>query len=228
MTDRLSIGDPPISILLRRRANARRLTLRMTREGAVMTIPRGAAISEARQFAAKQEAWLRRTMSAIPDNVVVGPGAVIPFMGEPMEIVAGDGRGCRIIDFSIAVGGRPEAAGARVRAWLKEEARNRLLTACDSYAAQVGRSFGRVSLRDTKSRWGSCTTDGNLMFSWRLIMAPAEVLDYVAAHEVAHLREMNHSARFWAIVTDICPDWKSHRDWLRHNGAGLHRFRFEA
>lgn len=228
MADRLAVGDPPIEIALRRRKNARRLTLRLTRDGAVMTLPNRAPLSEAADFARKQEQWLRRAMAKIPGPVAVTHGATIPFMGEPFEIVTGPGRQCKLVDFTIAVGGQPDQAGPRLQAWMKEQARARLLAASDHYAAQIGKSFGRLSLRDTRSRWGSCTTEGNLMYSWRLIMAPPEVLDYVAAHEVAHLQEMNHSRAFWDIVTEICPDWKSHRDWLRQSGADLHRYQFTA
>jgi predicted metal-dependent hydrolase len=91
----------------------------------------------------------------------------------------------------------------------------------------VGRSYTSLALRDTRSRWGSCSPDGRLMYSWRLIMAPPQVLDYVAAHEVAHLVELNHSPAYWRVVTGICPDWKRHRDWLRTHGSSLHRLRFQ-
>jgi predicted metal-dependent hydrolase len=90
----------------------------------------------------------------------------------------------------------------------------------------LGLPFGRVTLRDTRSRWGSCTSAGDLMFSWRLIMAPSAVLDYVVAHEVAHLAEMNHSDRFWAQVERLFPDHAAPRAWLRRNGAGLHAWDF--
>ena len=94
------------------------------------------------------------------------------------------------------------------------------------YAARLGKGYTRLTLRDTRSRWGSCTSDGGLMFSWRLIMAPPSVLDYVAAHEVAHLAQMNHSPAFWAEVTRIYGDFDPPRQWLRTHGADLHRYQF--
>ena len=94
------------------------------------------------------------------------------------------------------------------------------------HAARLGRRFGRVTLRDTRGRWGSCSAAGDLMFSWRLILAPDAVLDYVAAHEVAHLAEMNHSPRFWATLAGLTPEYAAPRDWLRRNGAGLMAYDF--
>jgi predicted metal-dependent hydrolase len=104
--------------------------------------------------------------------------------------------------------------GPRVAAWLKVLARDRLAQASTRYAGLVGRRYSSLAIRDTRSRWGSCSPDGRLMYSWRLIMAPPPVLDYVAAHEVAHLVELNHSPAYWTVVTAICPDWKDHRAWL--------------
>jgi len=114
----------------------------------------------------------------------------------------------------------------RAKAFLKLRARDELAAASDRYAAMVGRSYTRLSFRDTRSRWGSCSSEGVLMYSWRLIMAPPAVLDYAAAHEVAHLVEMNHSPAFWAVVARICPDYEDYRGWLRKNGDVLHRVNF--
>ena len=122
--------------------------------------------------------------------------------------------------------GPPERVSRRLVAYLREVARDRLAGACDDYAARLGRPYSRITMRDTRSRWGSCTSDGALMFSWRLIMTPPEVLDYVAAHEVAHLAHMNHSAHFWDEVTRLYGDYKDPRAWLRQNGQDLHRYKF--
>ena len=126
----------------------------------------------------------------------------------------------------IAVPGALERVGARLLGHLKQIARARLAEACDDYAERLGKPYAKISIRDTRSRWGSCTSAGTLMFSWRLIMAPPEVLDYVAAHEVAHLAEMNHSRAFWAQVERIYGDHKAPRRWLRTQGNDLHRYRF--
>ncbi|MEM9723898.1 MAG: M48 family metallopeptidase, partial [Pseudomonadota bacterium] len=125
----------------------------------------------------------------------------------------------------LEVGGPVADAGRRALLWLKEQARATLTDRAAWYADQLGAPFSKVSIRDTRSRWGSCSSAGALSFSWRLVMAPPRVLDYVAAHEVAHLREMNHSARFWAVVDGLKPDWRKDRAWLRAHGAGLHCYR---
>jgi predicted metal-dependent hydrolase len=129
---------------------------------------------------------------------------------------------------ALVVPGDAGRAGVRVGAFVKTLARERLAAASDRYARQVGRAFSGITLRDPRSRWGSCTAEGALMYSWRLAMAPPDVLDYVAAHEVAHLVEMNHSAAFWAVVARLRPDWKVQRDWLRGQGAELQAYRFGA
>jgi predicted metal-dependent hydrolase len=112
----------------------------------------------------------------------------------------------------------------RVRDFLKREAKRDLTAASRRYAASLGVAIKRVTVRDQVSRWGSCTADGALSFSWRLILAPPYVLDYLAAHEVAHLIEMNHSRAFWRVVARICPDWRRAKDWLNAQGNALHRY----
>ena len=121
--------------------------------------------------------------------------------------------------------GGPDRLGPRLGAFLRATARDRLAAACDRHAGTLGRPYRRLTLRDTRSRWGSCTAGGDLMFSWRLVMAPPEVLDYVAAHEVAHLARMDHSPAFWAVVAGLCPAHEGPRAWLRERGGELHRLR---
>jgi predicted metal-dependent hydrolase len=146
--------------------------------------------------------------------------------GRAMTLVQGAGRSIRVEGETLLVPGDPALAAVRVEAWLKVLARDRLMQASDHYAGLLGRRFTRLTLRDTRSRWGSCSHDGGLMYSWRLIMAPPSVLTYVAAHEVAHLAEMNHSPAFWRVVERLYPGWQAERDWLRGEGQALHRYRF--
>ncbi len=156
----------------------------------------------------------------------VAIGNPVLFRGQEAEIRPAKVRRAVLTDGDILVPDRPEMVGARIKALMKLEAGAALKEASNHYARRLGREIGRVTLRDTRSRWGSCTSAGNLMFSWRLIMAPPDVLDYVAAHEVAHLIEMNHSPEYWRVVEQIYPVYQEQRQWLRRNGSLLHRFRF--
>lgn len=222
-------GLPEVEITLRRSARARRFSLRVSAlDGKVtLSMPPRAREAEAMAFARAQEGWLHAALQRVQTGAPVGLGTVLPVEGRALRLTPGVGRALRVEGDALLVPGDPAQAAARVAAWLKVRARDRLVAASDHYAAQIGRQVGQVSLRDTRSRWGSCTAQGRLMYSWRLIMAPPRVLDYVAAHEVAHLVEMNHSPAFWAVVGRLFPDWQVQRGWLHQHGSGLHGFRFQ-
>ena len=226
MADHFLQGPPAVPLTLRRSARARRISLRISQlDGRVtLTLPRGVPERQALEFAREKEGWIRAHLQARPTDVSVAPGALLPVEGVARRIVTGPGRGVRLAAAEIAV---PEGQpGRRLQSFLRELARDRLAGAADGYARALGRDYARLSLRDTRSRWGSCSSQGALMFSWRLVMAPPEVLRYVAAHEVAHLAEMNHSPAFWAVVERLYGPYEGPRRWLRDEGAGLHRFRF--
>ena len=181
-------GNPPIAVTLRNSARAKRLSLRVSRlDGRVtLTLPKRTPDREGIAFLETKEAWLRGHLGQLTPETPVRIGAVIPFRGRDLPIVAGQGARAALDAHAIRVNpDRPVAA--QVKAMLRHQARNQLAQASDHYAAALGRSYARLSIRDTRSRWGSCSSQGVLMYSWRLIMAPTEVLDYVAAHEVAHL-----------------------------------------
>jgi predicted metal-dependent hydrolase len=224
-------GTPPIEIRLRRSARTRRFALRVSRtDGAVtLSMPVWARMDEALGFARAQEGWIRRALERQPPVQMVCDGGAILFEGRWLTVATREGlRAAQVSGDRLLLPVRGTARGPQVAAFLKTAARARLAAACDLHAATLGKRFRAITLRDTRSRWGSCTADGRLMFSWRLIMAPPEVLDYVAAHEVAHLAQMNHSPEFWAEVARLCPEWRKRRDWLRAQGAQLQAFRFAA
>lgn len=230
MSRLIQLGNPPIGVVLRRNASARRLSLRISRlDGRVtLTMPPRVPESEGIAFALERESWLRSHLSQIAppeDAAAVGIGATIPVEGRHLSIVAAPGRRLQLLADSIALPAGP-GQGARLKALLRTLARDRFAAASDRHAAALGRSYGKITLRDTRSRWGSCTAQGDLMYSWRLIMAPPAVLDYVAAHEVAHLAEMNHGPAFWRLVGQLCPEHQHHRHWLKSDGTALHRYRF--
>lgn len=222
-------GTPEIVLTLRPSSRARRLSLRVARlDGRVtLTMPQGASRAEAIRFIQSRADWIRgHVANAIPE-LRPGIGDTVPFLGQPHLIRAASLRAPRVDAGCLLVpAGDQRATGIRLEAFFKREARDRLARASDRYAAMVGRSFGRLTIRDTRSRWGSCSSQGNLMYSWRLIMASEDVLNYVAAHEVAHLVHMDHSPAFWAQVEAIFPEHKTQRTWLRNHGSDLHRYRF--
>ncbi|SMX39210.1 M48 family metallopeptidase [Octadecabacter ascidiaceicola] len=222
-------GNPPVEVLLRRSARARRLSLRISRlDGrATLTLPNRVPEREGMAFLREREAWLRGHLNGIEPEVPVVLGGTVMFRGAALPLVAGDVKRARIIDGALALPDEPDKVGKRVAAFMKLQARDALADASDRYSTALGKPYGRISLRDTRSRWGSCSSAGDLMYSWRLIMAPTEVLEYVAAHEVAHLQHMDHSPRFWAAVERLFPAHKACRKWLRENGGALHRVRFD-
>ena len=225
-------GHPPLSVILRRSGRARRLSLRVSGlDGrATLTLPQRVPADEAIAFLREKESWLRGAMARAPRRQAVGPGSEIPFHGQIMRVTPGPVRRICADAGVLLVPSDPDGTrtGPRLEAFLKASARAALQPAVARHAGQLDRPVQAMTLRDTRSRWGSCTHDGRLMFSWRLILAPPAVLDYVAAHEVAHLVHMDHSRAFWDCVARLMPDYAMHRHWLRANGAGLHGYQFRA
>ncbi|MFV0361256.1 M48 family metallopeptidase [Tropicimonas sp.] len=219
-------GDPPITLVLRTSAAARRYSLRVSRlDGRVtLTMPRHASRRKGIAFATQKAEWIRRKLAEQAAPVPVGIGSSLPVDGVTVTLKRGAknrlllGQGC----LEIAADAVPAAA----RTVLRAHARDRIAGAAAGFSRTLGRPFSGITLRDTRSRWGSCSARGALMFSWRLILAPPAVLDYVVAHEVAHLAEMNHGPRFWATVERLWPEYRVHRAWLRRHGEVLHSYRF--
>ncbi|NOX41601.1 MAG: M48 family metallopeptidase [Alphaproteobacteria bacterium] len=228
MADTISIGTPPIAVSIRRSERARRFSLRISNADSTvnLTLPKRAAMNDALDFLHRQEGWLRKNLAARPTLILPKFGGQFLFRGADLQIRHTQGRSVKIAAGAIHVPGDPDRLGARLRGFCKVAARAQLVDNAEFYAYTLGKSLGKITLRDTRSRWGSCSSEGNLMFSWRLIMAPPEVLSYVAAHEVAHMIEMNHSADFWRLVDSLLPEYKSQRRWLKEHGASLYAFRF--
>ena len=220
----LQDGTP---VSLRRTARARRMTLRVSRrDGTVtLTLPPRLPQAEALAFLDDRRDWLARALEGIEPPRIVAFGAALPVEGRPLVLTPAPVRAPRAEGGTLLL---PQARPAAVTAaaFLRTLAQARLAEASDRHARALGRRFTALALRDTRSRWGSCTHEGRLMYSWRLAMAPPEVLDYVAAHEVAHLAHMDHSPAFWAAVERLFPGHHAPRHWLRRQGGGLHAWRF--
>ncbi len=204
------------------------MTLRISQlDGRVtLTVPRRVTQRDALAFARTKEDWIRARLGNYAPPRLLNFGDHVPVLGEMKQILPGGKRGVALSEEGLHVAGEPEQVGRKLQAWLKHLARSELVYASDRYADALGCSYSKITLRDTRSRWGSCSSRGALMYSWRLIMAPPEVLSYVAAHEVAHLKELNHSPAFWQLVSQIYGDYQEQTTWLRSNGAGLHKYRF--
>lgn len=220
-------------VRLRRHRQARRYTLRIqsvTRE-VVLTIPPRGTLKEAREFAQKHGAWIAARLDRLPKAAPFADGVVVPLRGIAHRIdhrramrgavwTETEADGTQL----LCVAGQAPHIDRRVGDFLRREARRSLEAASLRYADMLGVHFKRLAVRDQSSRWGSCSTSGALSFSWRLILAPPFVLDYLAAHEVAHLIEMNHSPRFWRLVQKLCPDHQRAKVWLDVHGTDLHRY----
>lgn len=224
----IRIGDPEIEVRVKPNARARRMVLRVAKSDVepTLTVPPGVPLQDARAFLTVHEGWLRLHLATRPKPRVVVDGARVTFGDEMLTVRLHEGRRMERTGDTLLVPATRLGVGVRVAAWMKEEARRLCLQGVERCAARLGCAFGRVRLGDPRARWGSCTSRGDLMFSWRLIMAPTAVLDYVIAHEVAHLVEFNHSRRFWALVEQLCPNHATARDWLRRHGAELHAYDF--
>jgi predicted metal-dependent hydrolase len=214
---------------------ARRLTLRIDAggQGLRVTVPPGLRRGEVEKFLDRHQGWLEQRLAKVPDRPQVRPGIRIPVRGVPHLIVHEPGkRGTVEVSRDEAgpvliVHGDRLHLPRRVADFLKREARREIEALVAKHTAAVGRKAKAIRFKDTTSRWGSCTSDGNLSFSWRIMMAPAPVIDYLVAHEVAHLKEMNHGPKFWKLCTELCPDTKRCKDWLKRNGGALQAIGFE-
>lgn len=220
-------------VRVRRHRQARRYTLRIdatTRE-VVLTLPPRGSLKEAKAFADKHAAWIGARLGRLPEPAPFAHGSMVLLRGVPHRIVhrkgargtvwtETDSRGDRL----LCVAGDAPHIARRIGDYLKREARKDLEAASRRYAERLGVTIKRISIRDQSSRWGSCSSAGVLSYSWRLILAPPYVLDYLAAHEVAHLQEMNHSPRFWRLVEKLVPNMRRAKAWLDVHGTDLHRY----
>jgi predicted metal-dependent hydrolase len=218
-----------IALRLRASRRAQRLALRIDAQADAidLVLPPRTSLTNALRFLEANRQWLDDRLALLPPRIRFAEGEEIPIMGVPHRIRHMGrlrGRGAAWIEAQeIRVSGDPEFLARRVRDFLRDLARSELSLRAKTMAALIERKVRRVSVRDTSTRWGSCSQDGNLAFSWRLILAPESVLDYVVAHEVAHLIEMNHGIRFWRLVERLAPDAKRERHWLNRNRAQLLR-----
>lgn len=238
--DRIEVEGAPVRLKVS--GLARRVSLRLdaARREVVATAPNQRRLSEAAAFALERRAWIAARLAELPQAQSLAPGDLIEVLGQPcrLEHVAGRSR-WRVAEPGqprrLIVSGEGEAFTRAVVRALKVEARRVLTERTEAWTTALGKPMPVLSVTDARARWGSCRPPrasgfgaavevGQIRYSWRLLLAPYPVMDYVCAHECAHLIEANHSARFWAVVHGLVGDHRPHRAWLKANGSRLHAF----
>ncbi len=209
---------PQVEIKGKPNARARRLTLRRDSRTGEFSVshPKRISQKEIQKFLDTHSEWIAKHYEPVAQVEI---GAIVPFRGVNYEIVEGEKRGVQFDEGVLAVKSANPAKS--IASYFKTQAQLFAPERIDHYAAQLGKEVNALRWRDPKTRWGSCDSNGVIMLSWRLIMAPDEIFDYVIAHEVAHRVEMNHSDRYWAVVDRIYPDHKAARKWLRTEGKAI-------
>ena len=216
-----------LGLTVRINRRAKRISLKINATGqAVLVLPHERFRADGLQFAKAKQHWLSRQREALPTQIPIAPGSTIPYRGNPLVVMhdATSAEPVRIVDSGIIVGGREVSAPRLLLAWLRAEARRELTSVVGECCTALAIDEPAITLRDPKTRWGSCSARKTMSFSWRLILAPPHVLTYVAAHESAHLLELNHSNRFWTLVERLHPDYRRAEAWLKAHGRELHRY----
>jgi len=219
--------DQDVPLVITRSARARRMRLKIRYPKRVeIVLPKGVSLRRALEFADSEKDWIAGQLHRLPDPVGFTPGNKIPYQGKDHLIMeTGRLRGqVEVRDDCLYVPGATEHTPRRLRDWLKQQAKTEILACINQRAPLMDVLPGRVTLRDQKTRWGSCSSKGNLNFSWRLILTPPAVLDYVVVHELAHLEHMHHGPEFWAKVAAHLPDFHQHKNWLKENGGKLQKY----
>ena len=216
---------------IRRSDRARRARIIVDADGVEVVIPRRMALRHVEPFVAEKQEWIERTLARYRREVIadLSDGGFVPYLGERLELDVRVEPGrvrphvARRADWlTVKVGERGQAAVAdALERWYRKRARIELPPRLDAATARAGTSWTRLSIRGQRTRWASCSEDGAMSFNWRLLLAPAEILDYVVEHEVAHLEVLDHSPRYWKLLGSRCPDYKQHERWLRRNGHTL-------
>lgn len=224
----IELGGREVALVVRRSPRARRLSLRIPGhdDSVELVLPSRASESDGVAFLQSRAGWVIERLDRLPQRVPFEHGAELPLGGEPHTLLyfPGARKPVALAGWEIHVSGKPEHMARRVGDWLRAEAKRRIAPLAHEKAAIIGGTVSRITIRDQKSRWGSCASGGRLSFNWRLVLAPDSVLDYVVAHEVAHIAEANHSPAFWRVVDRLTANRKAGRAWLRQHGLALHRY----
>lgn len=219
-----------ITLRVKHNPRARRMILKIDHtSGEVhVTAPTRKSMNQALDFAAKEASWIRKKLEDLPPRQRFVHGAEIPLQGTSTTIWHRPERRRGVWhdpdQKMIFVSGEADFVSRRVHDWLRREARHTLVSAVSDYTRALDLPLPKVTIRDTSSRWGSCSSSGSLSFSWRLILAPPGILTYVAAHEAAHLRHLNHSRAFWQLLENLDPNYRAAETWMKAHAVELFRY----
>lgn len=213
---------------VRRHRMARRISMRLTSagDGIVLTLPARASLDKALKFMSSKADWV---LKHVVDSSALLPlidGVTVPVLGQNYTIRRLQGRGvARLYHDALEVYGAESFTARRVSDFLKKHLQQVCSAEAQRFAARIGKTVKNVRVGNMQARWGSCTVAGRLAFNWRLVFAPMSVVEYLVAHEVAHLSHMNHSPKFWDLVAQLCPHHAHARRWLKQHGQSLYRFK---
>lgn len=226
----VDVAGVTLPVTLRRHRASRNIIVRYhpATDSVSLTLPKRAPVAQGLEFLRERASWLAQQRHPFLQPIVIVEGVELPILGRVLRVErTGALRGVVECNENILrVPGAPEHLNRRLQDHLTGVMRQYCRAAAVEKASMMGAKLGAVSIRDTHSRWGSCNSDGDLSFAWRLVFAPPMVLHYVIGHEVAHLVHMNHSPAFWRVVEQLCPHWQEARQWLRREGQILYRYRF--
>lgn len=216
-------------MLLRRNKRAKRAIFKLdhAQQKITLTVPDQLSDTTIQELITGHASWLEQQRQKLTPTLYFEAGMSLPILGSKRQILnTGEkGEGPLLTISHLLIPGAPHQLGRRIETFLKQQARNYFSALAAKKATKLNKRITRVSVKDTRSQWGSCSSKGQLSFSWRLYLAPEFVVDYVIAHEVAHLVEMNHSSKFWAICDSLSQHRCQAEEWLRKNGGTLHRFK---
>ncbi len=230
------LGDEQVRYTVRRSRRAKHLRIRILPTGVEVVLPMRARAGDAQTFLLSNADWVLRHLRALPQNGWLREGGddgavkTLLLRGREMRVsicvepTQSTGAHLEQADDVITLhlpAGKENAARLVLEKWLRQQAAEEVAERVRVRSAQMSLTPKRIFMRDQRTKWGNCSMLGNVSFNWRLIGAPPEVLDYVVVHELAHLQEMNHSARFWALVQVFCPNFAQHKAWLKANGGRL-------
>lgn len=213
-----------IRVRVRRTPRAKRISLKVSsHHGVELVLPMRASLRKAMGFTQEKHSWIAAQLSRLPDRRQFTPQSTIILFGKSFALQYQPDISClpRLNENSIQIGGTEALLHQNMKTYLKRLAKERFTPVAHDFAEKLGVKISNISVRDMRSRWGSCSIDGRISLCWRLVMAPEEVAAYVIAHEIAHLKVMDHSKRFWQVVESIYPDYKTPRTWLKQNGTAL-------